>query len=61
MDLLRDPFRSFRISGGESFEFDDDIAQEHIDPTVAASDNILATVRQEEWYKVSGIHHGVLL
>jgi hypothetical protein len=50
-----DPFRSFRISGNASFEFDDKTAQGHIDPTVAACDNILATVRQEDWYKVSGI------
>jgi hypothetical protein len=56
-----DPFHSFRISGGASLEFDDKIAKEHIDPTVAACDNILATVRQEDWYKVSGINHGVLL
>jgi hypothetical protein len=61
MSLLRDPFRSFRISGSESFDLDDKIAQEHIDPTVAACDNILATVRQEDWHKVSGINHGVLL
>jgi hypothetical protein len=56
-----DLFRSFRISGSESLGFDDQIAQEHIDPTVEACDNILATVRQEDWYKVSGINHGVLL
>jgi hypothetical protein len=56
-----DPFRSFRISGNASFEFDDKTAEEHIDPTVAACDNILATVRQEDWYKVRGIHHVVIL
>jgi hypothetical protein len=57
-----DRFRSFRISGSENFEFEKDkIAPEHIDPTVAACDNILTTVRQEDWYKVSGINHGLLL
>jgi hypothetical protein len=54
-----DPFRSFHISGKASFEFDDKIA--HVDTTVAACDNILATVRQEDWYKVSIILHAVLL
>jgi hypothetical protein len=56
-----DPFHSFRISGSASFDLDDKPAQEHIDPTVAVCDNILATVRQEDWYKVSGMHHVVLL
>lgn len=56
-----DPFHSFRISGSASLDLDDKIAQEHIDPTVAACDNILATVRKEDWYKVSGIYYVVLL
>jgi hypothetical protein len=55
-----DPFNSFTMSGSLHFDFDDkETDPEHIDPTVEARDNILATVRQEEWYKVrvSGIHH----
>jgi hypothetical protein len=66
-----DHAQSFRISDSKSFEFDDQTALEHIDPTVAACernvdptapapapafDDILTTVRREDWYKVSGIH-----
>jgi hypothetical protein len=56
-----DHFQSFRISGSKSLSFGEDhdykTAPENIvDPKVAAGDNILSTVRREDWHKVSGIH-----
>jgi hypothetical protein len=50
-----DHAQSFRVS--DSVEFDEKTALKgHIDTTVAACDNILATIRREDWYKVCGIH-----
>jgi hypothetical protein len=57
---MKDPFNSFRNSGSVQLDDKQTATQELIDPKVEASDNILTTVKREEWYKVSGIYHVVL-